>query len=159
MLFIAKHCTEISSRCFQMYSAPCSVCLYSAISPWPVFFPDLSLLHFVPKAVASFSIPFRGARTVRAMRGHGCVAMGVCAPTLFGGWRSPRDGRACVGRGSWDVCSYGTAEAAAGCSAGLQLPASSWKTARSSGSGCRNEAEWLKCTVKWVRQGSRMLLP
>lgn len=61
MLFIAKHCAEMSPRCFQMYSAPCSACLYSASSPRLGFSSDLSLLCYVPEAAASFSITSRGA--------------------------------------------------------------------------------------------------
>lgn len=85
---------------------------------------------------------------------------GSIAPALSGGWRSPWDG--------WAALALDVAGAKSGVMGWLRLllaalpgwgsPASSWKTAKSSGSGCRDGARYLKCGVKSFSQSSGMLL-
>ena len=59
MLFIAKHCAEISPQVFP--DVLCSSLSMSVLCLLSLpLFSDLSLLHFVPEAVASFSIASRG---------------------------------------------------------------------------------------------------
>lgn len=126
MPFIAKHCAEISPRCFQMYSAPRSACLCSASSLCLVF-QIYPLLHFVPEAIASFSIPSRGVPhsrgDARHRQGSGSIAGSPCSHSLRGMKITPgRPSCAGVGRDRCHVCSYGIVEAAAGRSARLRLP-------------------------------------
>lgn len=162
MLFIAKHCAEISPRCFQMYSAPRSASLCSASSLCLVF--QIYPVAFCTRGSSILLHPFPGSPAqpgrCTSIGKAAAASLGARAPTVSGGRRSPWDGRAVPALDVTGAMSVVTGQprlllaTLPGCSSS----ALRWKNAKSSKSGRRNEARCLKCAVKSFSQGSCILL-
>lgn len=147
---IVQHCAEISPGCSWMYSAPHVVHLLSASSPCLLF-------RFIPIVLciwggsilcASWGTPSPGD--------DGSAGQAITRELMLcgdggdpGGAELPQDG--CVW---WCGCSHGTTASAAGWLwwALASVPQAG-KTAESSESSWRDEAQCLKCTVKSFSQG------